>query len=104
MSTEKSNYFSELYLSVTRSLWGELSQADPDISDGISSDEQNDRDFWAFENKISAVSGAYERIGMKTENGDMEFQKALEKPLSTFGARVFDHPWPKRKLTNLLNS
>ncbi|CCT63237.1 related to thermostable alkaline protease precursor [Fusarium fujikuroi IMI 58289] len=87
MSSERFNYLSELYLSVTRSIWGELSDADPDKSKEISSDEQNDRDFFAFESAISAVSGAYESIDITTEDRDNKFRNTIEEQLSTFGAR-----------------
>ncbi|RKK27086.1 hypothetical protein BFJ66_g15799 [Fusarium oxysporum f. sp. cepae] len=88
MSSERVNYLSELHLLVTRLIWEELSHADPVRSEEISSDEQNDRHFYAFESAIPAISGAYESIDMKSENSDMKFQKTLEEQLSTFGARL----------------
>ncbi|KAG7438611.1 Minor extracellular protease Epr [Fusarium oxysporum f. sp. raphani] len=88
MSSERVNYLSEMYLLGTRLIWGELSHADPVISEEISGDEQNDRDFFAFESAIPAISGAYESIDMKSENSDMKFQKTLEEQLSTFGTRL----------------
>ncbi|SCO30847.1 related to thermostable alkaline protease precursor [Fusarium fujikuroi] len=88
MSLERVNPFSELFLWVTRLIPGELPLADSIRPEEISNDEQNDRDFYVFESEISAISGAYENINLKSEDSDTKFCKTLEAQLRTFGDRL----------------
>lgn len=94
MSSNQAKFLSELYLFTTGLIWGEVSNRDPFRPDGISNDEQNDKDFLEFECAMSVVSRANKRNGdasdniPKSGNSDYELQNALQEQLKAFGNRV----------------
>ncbi|EWG35898.1 hypothetical protein FVEG_14583 [Fusarium verticillioides 7600] len=91
---ERLSYLSEMHLLFTNLLYGEKSDSDSVISEAISNDEQNDRDFFTFERAIAAVSGAcanirdIDDIENKSEDNDLKLQHALEDHLGAFSARL----------------
>ncbi|CVK84419.1 related to thermostable alkaline protease precursor [Fusarium proliferatum] len=94
MSSNQAKFLSELYLFTTGLIWGEVSNRDPFRPDGISNDEQNDKDFLEFECAMSVVSRANKRNGdasdniPKSGNSDYELQNALQEQLKAFGNRL----------------
>ncbi|KAJ0137111.1 Vacuolar calcium ion transporter [Fusarium oxysporum f. sp. albedinis] len=88
ISSERVNPLLELFLWVTCLIPGELPYAGSIRSKGISSDKQNNRDFYAFKSAILAISGAYKNIDLKSKNSDIKFCKTLEEQLRPFSDRL----------------